>query len=487
MEKNSKKELKIVLNAELYDELKYTFRPDQLENIIYKPEVLGEKKWQCCCGSESELEICPICGMEKNTVLSKVNANYLAHHRKMRIARKRKAMQDQQAMMAAQIIKKTKKNKPAKKTKESNKKLGTIIGVILLCLAVIISIAIIFGGKGDNVPAGKPVDSTDFVSNETPDNKTPDETKPSEDETTPAETTPPETVVIPEVITVPSEAINKNPATLKDGTWSKGASGNTSAGSLVFSGDTYDFVCIEGLRMFEKNGTEVGVITENKVIGVTGYGNNIFYLDEAYSIHRYNLETKQDVMFSIKAKQICSYFDELYYVPAEENGLFVCNNDGYKTKTVTTLEVFAISNTAEKLYFSTNESLAVVTSKDGNVLTFCKDGAKATSILEITNCVFYTSSDGKLKFFFPQKYTGFGIEYPIYDVNITHVSAFENRVYVKTVNPRTNAVLWYATNWTAGTKLFTPAKFASTGITTDSLYVSNNAIFDSNLVRKPVA
>ena len=94
MEKTSKKELKTVLNAEIYDEMRFVFRPDQLENIIYKPEMLGDKKWQCCCGSESELEICPICGMEKHTVFSKVNAGYLAHHRKTRIARKRKAMQD---------------------------------------------------------------------------------------------------------------------------------------------------------------------------------------------------------------------------------------------------------------------------------------------------------------------------------------------------------------------------------------------------------
>ena len=62
---NSKKELKIVLSPELYDELRFTFRPAQLENIIYKPEIINETKWQCCCGSECELDVCPICGMER--------------------------------------------------------------------------------------------------------------------------------------------------------------------------------------------------------------------------------------------------------------------------------------------------------------------------------------------------------------------------------------------------------------------------------------
>ena len=68
MERTSKKELKIVLNAELYDELRYVFRPDQLENIIYKPEIINEKRWLCCCGSESELEIF-------FNVLDKINRN----------------------------------------------------------------------------------------------------------------------------------------------------------------------------------------------------------------------------------------------------------------------------------------------------------------------------------------------------------------------------------------------------------------------------
>lgn len=490
MERTSKKELKIVLNAELYDELRYVFRPDQLENIIYKPEIINEKRWLCCCGSESELEICPICGMEKHTVLSKVNPGYLAHHRKMRIQRKKKAMQDQQAMMAAQIIKKNKKSTKKNKSVDT-KKIGTVIGILLLCIALIASVAIIFGGNSSKDPSKKPDETKTNVT--TQDNGTtnssPDTDEPVSDETTVppvVETDPPETTP-PEPVVVPNEAVNKNPATLKDGQYAPGASGNTTAGSLVFSGETHDYVAIQGLRVVDKNGAEISVITEKTVLGVTATGSFVFYIDENYNVHRYNTESTEDIILSYRAKQICVFFDEIYYTSPDETGLFAANLDGYRTKIITNLEIFAVSNTADKLYFSTSESLGVITSKDGSALTFCKDGAKATSIFEITNCVFYTAADGKLKFFFPQKKIGFGIEYPIYDVNITHVSAFGNRVYVKTVNPRTNAVLWYVTTWTPGTKLFTPAKFRSTGITTESLYVSNNAVYDGNLVRKPIA
>ena len=489
MKNSSKKELKIVFNAEIYDELKFVFRPDQLGNIIYKPEILGEKKWQCCCGSESELEICPICGMEKNTVLSKVNANYLAHHRKVRLARKRKAMQDQQAMMAAQIIKKNKKN-----NKPNNKKLGTVLGVLILCIAVVACVVIVLNGNESKIPTIKPVDTTVTTSVETTkapektDDKKDETTKKKEETTTPptTETTAPETTLT-EVISVPSEQSNKNPATLADGTWFNGASGNTSVGSLVFSGEKYDFVCADGLKILKKDGTKEATITEKKVLGVTAKGDNVFYIDESNLVHKYNIKSKKDTTFAIKAKQICEAFGELYYTSNEETGLFACNFNGQKIKNVSSLEIFAISKTADKLYFSTSESLAVITSKDSKVITFCKDGAKATSILEMTGYVFYTSVDGKVKFFYPQKTVGYGTEYPIYNVDITHISAFENRVYIKTVNPYTKAVKWYVTTWTAGTKLFTPANFTYIGISSDSLYVSNNAIFDGALNRKPIA
>ncbi len=491
MEKTIKKELKTVLNAEIYDEMRFVFRPDQLENIIYKPEMLGEKKWQCCCGSVCEFEICPICGMEKHTVFSKVNPGYLAHHRKTRIARKRKAMQDQQAMMAAQIIK---KNKTKKKNNEKTKKIGSLIAILVLCIAIIASVAILFGGN----EMKKPSETTPSVTDQTQPNDTVDTgdtgdvtddvTEPVEtpEETEPTDTTPPETTP-PEPIVVPSENVNKNPSTIKDGEWPKGASGNVSVGGLVYCAEEYDYVVLNGISVFDKNGTLVGLITSEPALAVTGNGNTVYYIDAENYIHRYDTELNRDVKFSIKASKIICFFDELYYTSPEENGLFTCSYDGYKTKIVTTLPVYALNNTADKLYFSTEESLAVITSKDGAVTTFCNDGARATSIFEITNCLFYTSADGKLKFFNPEKKTGFSVEYPIYNHDITHVVAFENRVYIKAVKPNSKAVQWYSTQWTPGTKLFNPAAFKATGITTEALYVSNNAIYDGNLNRKPVS
>ena len=491
MEKVSKKELKIVLSAELYDELRFVFRPDQLENIIYKPDMLSEKKWQCCCGSESELEICPICGMEKHTVFSKVNAGYLAHHRKARIARKRKAVQDQQAMMAAQIIKKNKNSK--KKDKEKSKKLATLISVLILCIAVILSIAIIFGGGNTSKPddtklytsdsQSTPEQTDDAVPEYTEDDTTVDQ--PDTTETTPVETAPPETEP-PEPVVVPTEAINKNPTTIKDGKWPSGASGNVSVGGLVYSAEEYDYIAKDGIKILDKNGAEVGTLTTNAATCITGNGSYVFYVDIANDVHRVNTETNQDVTFKFKAKKIIAYYDELYYTSPDENGLFACSLDGYKTKIVSNLEIFALNCTADKLYFSTSESLAVITSKDGPVSTFCKDGARATSIFEITNCLFYTATDGKLKFFNPAKRTGYSVEYPIYNANIAHVVAYENRVYIKAVKSN-GAVTWYTTTWTPGTKLFNPKVMRAVGISTDALYVSNNAIYDGNLNRKPVS
>lgn len=175
--------------------------------------------------------------------------------------------------------------------------------------------------------------------------------------------------------------------------------------------------------------------------------------------------------------------DELYYIPAEGNGLAACNFYGDTTKYVTTMGVYALNCTADKLFFSTDESLAVITTEDGSVTTFCPDGAKATSIMEITECIFYTGTDGRLKFYNPAISATFGVEYPRYNVAITHVSSFDNRVYIRTVDQYTKAVLWFSTKWTPGTKLFNPNVFTSTGVTTDSLYVTNNAIFDGALNR----
>lgn len=486
MNNNTKKELKVVLSPELHDELRFTFRHEVLENIIYLPETLGEKKWQCCCGSVSELDVCPICGMDKNTVFSKVNAGYLARHRKARIARKKKAVQDQQAMMAAQMLKKTRKQK---KEDKSTSKLGILVGVILLCAAIIISIAIIFGGDGDGK---KPVDTTiNPISTNAPDTKAPEESETKSPETEPAtepETTIPETTAPIVPVEVPIAPADGHVATVGDGKWPAGASGNVSAGGQVFASEEYDYIALNGITVLDRAGNTVSLLTENKALAITGSGNYIFYIDESYSVHRIDTTTKEDVAFPFKAKMICTYFDELYYAPYDVPGLYASNFYGDITKIVSTaLNVYAMNCTADKLYFSTDESLAVISSSDGKVTTFCPDGAKATSIIEITECVFYTGTDGRLKFFNPIISNSFGVEYPVYNVAITHVTAFENRVYVRTVDPYSGAVLWYFTRWIPGTGLFAPSAFASTGITTSSLYVSASAVYDGNLYRYAVS
>ncbi len=488
MENNTKKELKVVLSPELHDELKFTFRPEVLENIIYLPEMLGNNKWQCCCGSTSELEVCPICGMEKNTVFSKVNAAYLARHRKARIARKKKAVQDQQAMMAAQMLKKTKKqNKPD----EKNQKVGILVGIIFLCAAIIISIAMLFDG---NDHSKKPTDTT----NNTVQSTSPsDTTSPEENETQSPETTiEPETepeTTIPETtapivpVEVPFTASTGYLATVSDGKWPTGTSGNVSVGGLVYTDGEYDYVATNGITVLDKLGNTVSNLTNNKAIGITGSGTYIFYIDEQYSVHRIDVTNKEDITFPFKAKMICTFFDELYYVPNEGPGMYASNFYGDKTKIITTtLNIYALNNTADKLYFSTDESLAVITSQDGSVTTFCPDGAKTKSIIEITECIFYTNQNGILKFYNPKLGPTPGFEYPRYGMNITYVSAYENRVYVRAVNPANGAITWLYTRWTPGTQLFAPSAFKSTGITTDALYISGSAVYDGNLNRTAV-
>lgn len=485
MDNTSKKELKVVLSPELYDELRFVFRPETLENVIYKPEIISETKWQCSCGSHNEMELCPICGMEKNTVFSKINAGYLARHRKERIARKKKAMQDQQAMMAAQMMK---KGKAAKK--DDTKKLGALIGVVVLCIAIIFSISLIFGGQGKT--PGSVIDSTvNTTGNNTPEaTEAPDTTggddRPSPDDTTAEvpETTVPETTVPIVPVVVPVSPAEGNVATVGDGKWPAGASGNVGVGGKVHSDTKYDYIASNGITVLDKTGNTVSVLTENKALCITGKDNFIFYIAQDMSVHRIDTTTKEDTKFDIPARSICVYLDELYYIPADAKGLYACNFYGDTTKIIVPeLYVHTVNCTAGKLYFSTDESLAVITSEDGKVSTFCPDGAKATSIVEITECIFYTGTDGKLKFYNPAISDSFGIEYPRYNVALTYVMAYENRVYVRTVDPANGAVLWIYTRWTPGTKLFSPYAFASTGVTTNDFYVSDTAVYDGNLYR----
>ena len=494
MENNTKKELKVVLSPDLYDELRFTFRPEVLENVIYKPELLGENKWQCCCGSENELDVCPICGLEKNTIFSKINAAYLARHRKARIARKKKAIQDQQAMMAAQILK---KNKKTKKDDNKSKKFGTLIGILFLCIALIVSMVMLFGGKDENdipIESNIGTTSTDVTekdpveSTTSPEEETTDSTPETTVKETEPETTEPETTEPIKPIEVPITPTQEHVATIGEGKWPTGASGNVTAGGLVYTDGTYDYIGLNGITILDRNGNTVDTLTSNKVPGITGSENYIFYIDEAYSVHRIDKETKEDVTFPYKAKMICSYLDELYYVPNEGPGFYVSNFNGDTIKIITTtLNVYALNTTADKLYYATDESLAVITSKDGAVKTFCPGGAKANSIIEIADCVFFTSPDGILKFYNPALANTYGVEYPVNDVAITHISAYENRIYVRTYNSANGQTLWYFTRWTPGTWMFNPAAFATTGIYTDSLYISATAVYEGNFYRYQIS
>lgn len=489
-----KKELKTVLSPDLYDELRFVFRPELLENVIYKPEIINEKKWQCCCGSENELDVCPICGMEKNTVFSKLNAGYLARHRKARIAKKKKAIQDQQAMMAAQMLRKTGKQK---KDDEKTRKLGTIIGVVVLCIAIVCSILVLLDDSDeiknpvDTVFTAEKTDKDDPNNTSAPkESDSPDATTPPESETNPAEseTTPPEVTAPVVPVEVPSVPATGHVATIGDGKWATGATGNVSAGGRVHTDSQYDYVAKDGITVLDKSGNIVTTLTENKALCITGSGSYIFYVDENYSVHRIDTTNKDDVTFAFKAKSITVYKDELYYIPSEGPGFFAVNFYGDTTKIITkTLNIYAMTVCADKLYFSTDESLAVISSEDGNVTTFCADGAKATSILEITQCVFYVGTDGRLKFFNPYISYSFGVEYPMFHVLFTHVTAYDNRVYVRTYDPATGQTLWISTVWTPGTQLFSPAVFRSTGVTTNELYVTGSAVYDGYLNRYSVS
>lgn len=496
---NNKRELKIVFSPEIYDELKYVFRKDQLKNIIYRPMIINEKRWLCSCGFETESEVCPICGMEKNTVFSKVNANYLIRHRKMRIARHTKSNESKKAMMA-QMIKPTKQQKQNK----NKKKTGTFIGVLVLCIALVISFVMIFGSANNEQP---PVDQT-TLSTTAPfetDNQTPEtdlttenngtENPPSSDTTnTPAtdtpetNTNPPETdPFIPDSeqpTVVPTENVTENVATVPDGKVASGASGNTYMGGLVYSGTSFDYIAKDGITVLDKNGNKTSVLTENKVIALGGSDKHIVYIAEDHRIHVIELATGSVTAFGMKADSVTVAFDKIYYTPQGEKGLCSVGFDGKDKQIITDKEVFALNVTADKLYFSTSESLCVLSSKDGPVKTFCSDGAYATSIVEITNFVFYTAKDGKLKYYNPNKPIGYSIEYPVYIGNVTAVVAYENRVYIRVDNA--GNISWRVTTWQEGTKLFDASKFVATDITTPSIFVTNNAVYDGELNRKTI-
>ncbi|MBR6681562.1 MAG: hypothetical protein IKL40_01100, partial [Clostridia bacterium] len=62
--------------------------------------------------------------------------------------------------------------------------------------------------------------------------------------------------------------------------------------------------------------------------------------------------------------------------------------------------------------------------------------------------------------------------------------AFENRVYIRVDNA--GNINWRVTTWEEGTKLFDVNKFVATDITTPSIFVTNNAVFDGELNRTSI-
>ncbi len=498
---NNKRELKIVFSSEIYDELKYVFRKDQLKNIIYRPMIIDEKRWLCSCGFETEAEVCPVCGMEKNTVFSRVNANYLMRHRKNRLARHSKSDENKKAMMA-QMIKPTKKQKP----KKNNKRTGTLIGVLVLCVALVVSFVMIFGSANNEQPTVDQTTespTTPFITDtqspetdtQTGDNIT--ESTPSADTTNTPVTDPPATEPSPpetdpfipdseQPTVIPSVNVTTNVATIPNGTVPVGASGNTGMGGLVYSGIEFDYIAKDGITVLDKNGKVSSVLTNNKALSLSGNDKYIAYIAEDNSLHVIDLQTKSDIAFDIKADTVTVAFDRLYYVPFDENGLRSVGFDGKSRQILSDKEVFALNATADKLYFSTSESLCVLTSKDGPVNTFCTDGAYATGIIEMSNFVFYTDKNGVLKFYNPDKASGFSTEYPVFVGKVTAIIAYENRIYLR-VERTDIGTVWHSTKpESVSQRIFDNKNFESTGITTDSLFVTTNAVYDGELNRTQI-
>lgn len=475
--RKSKQELRVTFSPEVYDELKYVFRPDQLENIIYKPQMLEGKKWSCSCGFENEIDRCPICGMEKSTVFSRVNASYLTRHRKARLEKRKNNSEQKKEMMASML------KKPSKKKKSDNKS-GIIIGVVTLCIAVFLCALIIFGTSDKTRKKPDATDTATTVNKDTTASqtesptetgKTPDTTEHQPVSTTPVNTEPPVTLPpAPDtrepIAIVPAK---DNVATVEKGAYAKGASGNVSSGGRLFCVNEYDYIATDGgITVRDKDGKEISRLTSNAAIAVTGNASYIFYINTDNNVMRVSLADKSEISMNIKAVKIVCIFDTLYFSPLDTLGLKQCNPDGKELRDITNEKVSTVDISADKLYFATDKSLYVITSKEGPATSFCPDGANATSILEMDNYVFYTSN-GNLRVYAPSTYNGFYKVYPLMTgESFTSISAFDGRVYFKAEINGTFA--WYTSDvlFTTKTRL---------NIKTPSIYVTDKGIYDGNL------
>ena len=481
----SKKELKVVFSDEIYNELKYVFRPDRLENVIYRPMMKEDGKWLCTCGFETDLGMCPICGMEKATVFSKVNANYLARHRKERLLRKQKSGKSRKKDLAASSAVK----RPSQGSSKG-KKIATLIGVAVLLAAIAVSVFLLVR---DNTPKTDP-DTTDrTISFETDIPETGN--GPSSVDTEPVSSADPETDETPETdkpdekefsdlilneIDSPYETANAEGgvATLKISEWAKGESGNANAGGKVFVSQEHDYLAKDGISEYDKNGVFVRKVTDTIALSLTGNDTYIFFTDGEHKLRRVTYDGMKESIGAVSADKLIVFGNKLFYTPYGEDGLYSLDPVSGILRQVTSLKVTSLNVAAGKLYFSTSESLAVLVSPDGAMMTFCKDGANAESIMEFDTAVYYTSN-GNFRLYKPEKLAVYGVDYGTFypggmyaGQQFRGMVQFDDRLYYKAEFGGTS--MWYA-----DTVLF--AGTSETGVTTPDIYATDNGFYDGEL------
>ena len=476
--KNSvKKELKVVFSDEIYDELKYVFRPDRLENVIYAPAMREDGKWLCSCGFETDLGMCPICGMEKATVFSKVNANYLARHRKDRLAHKQKSSKRSKEALAAGSAPSVGAPAPVE---GKGRKIGTIAGVIVLIAAIAVSGWLLFRKN----PATGPSETDDLViphTSEPETSGTVDET--NVPETSAPETDPPETTPVKvndslsiKVVDSPYEFANSTSevATVAISGWPEGASGNVAMGGLVYTTPDADYLVKNGISAYDKDGQLIRQITDTEAKAVDGCDEFLFFTDTDNKLRRVTYDGLHESLFDIGVDKFAIYDGKLFYTPFGSDGLYATDLDGGNARRVSDQKIIALNATAGKLYFSTPMGLGVLTAAQSNVTYFAPDAANATSVLELDGSVFYTVR-GLMSLYNPKKASGFGRVYPgdmLSGEQFTAMAQYEDRLYFRVETAA-------GTRWYSMTALFRNIK--PTDVTTPSLFVTDQGYYDGEL------
>lgn len=485
--KSVKKELKVVFSDEIYDELKYVFRPDRLENVIYAPAMREDGKWLCSCGFETDLGMCPICGMEKATVFSKVNANYLARHRKDRLAHKQRSSKRSKEALAAGSVPSVGAPAPVE---GKGRKIGTIAGVIVLLAAIAVSGWLLFRKNPTTepretddtaIPHTSEID-TSGSGNETntPETNVPETNVP---ETSVPETDSPETTPVKvndslsvKVVDSPYEFANTTAevSTVAISGWPEGASGNVAMGGLVYTASDADYLVKNGISAFDKEGRLIKQITDTEAKAVDGCNDYLFFTDTDNKLRRVTYDGLHESLFDIGVDKFAVYDGKLFYTPYGSDGLYATDFDGGNARRVSDRKITALNATAGKLYFSTPTGLGVLTAAQSNVTYFAPDAANATSVLELDGSVFYTVR-GLMSLYNPKKASGFGRVYPgdmLSGEQFTAMAQYEDRLYFRVETAA-------GTRWYSMTALFRNIK--PTEVTTPSLFVTDQGYYDGEL------